>query len=173
MGALASRKAQATLLRGLSLPMLAQGSDHIVLGTALDASAHYETIGGRRRIVTDTRVRLDDVVAKSAPADSELLVRTLGGTVGEIAALVFGEAQLNLGEPCLLFLVNGADAVRHVHGMAQGHYPMQLDAKRVMRLFASPRTPELTPNAAPLAVQRLVGQTVADARVLVREALKQ
>ncbi|MGC4088719.1 MAG: hypothetical protein QM756_12635 [Polyangiaceae bacterium] len=174
-GLTGEREAAATLLRGLSLEQLSKGSDHIVVGTALDASSHWEVLGGRRRIVTDIRVRVDDVVAQAAPSDIELQVRTLGGTIGDVAALVHGEAQLSLNEPCLLFLSNhDGGGVRRVFGMAQGHYPMQPDASQALRLLASPRMPELigSKQAQSLfAVRRLVGQEFSQARALVREAI--
>lgn len=159
--------AGATLMRGLSLEQLARSSELILLGTALEANAHWETLGGRRRIVTDTRVRVDDV-DKGAPA-SEVMVRTLGGTIGDVAALVFGEATLNLEERAVLFLAEQG-GVQRVTGMAQGHYPLHLDAKKALRLTASPRSPELL-GKGDLAVKRLSGLELGEARVLIREAL--
>ncbi|MFZ5891455.1 MAG: hypothetical protein ACOY0T_10420 [Myxococcota bacterium] len=171
-GISASREASATLLRGLSLEQLSKSSDHILVGTALEANSHWETVGGRRRIVTDTRVRVDDVVAQNAPADLELMVRTLGGTIGDVAALVYGEAQISLSTPCMLFLSNHNAGLRRVVGMAQGHYPLQRDTNSsAFRLLASPRMPELVGKASSFAVQRLVGRELSQARVLVREAI--
>lgn len=162
------RLARATLFRGLSLEELAQTSQLIVLGTALEADSHWETLGGRRRIVTDTRVRVDDVLEKGSP-DSEVMVRTLGGTVGDIAALVPGEALLNLHERAVLFLSPQA-RVQRVTGMAQGHYPLLVDAKKTWRLTPSPRGAELV-GKANLAVKRLTGLELPQARALIREAL--
>lgn len=163
------RLAQATLVRGLSLEELARSSQLIVLGTALEANSHWETLGGRRRIVTDTRVRVEDVLEKGAP-DSEVLVRTLGGTIGDIAALVHGEAVLNLEQRAVLFLGEHAGAQR-VTGMAQGHYPVLADAQKALRLTPSPRGAELVGNAN-LAVKRLSGLELGAARTLIREALR-
>lgn len=167
----AAREASATLVRGLSLEQLSKTSDHILVGTALEATSRWEVLGGRRRIVTDTRVRVDDVVARATPSDLELEVRTLGGTIGDIASLVYGEAQLSLEQPCLLFLANHDNGQRRVVGMAQGHYPLQPDARAGLRLLASPRMPELVGKASPFAFHRLVGKQLTEARVLVREAL--
>lgn len=162
-------RAEATLLRGLSLEELSRSSERIVLGTALEAHSHWETLGGRRRIVTDTRVRVDEVLAKAAP-DSEVLVRTLGGTIGDLAALVHGEAVLSLDERCLLFLVDRPGAHR-VTGMSQGHYPLRPDGKKLMRLLPSPRAAELA-GPTNFAVRRLAGQELGRARTLIREALQ-
>jgi hypothetical protein len=170
VGALAlPRAAKATLLRGLSLEALSATSGRIVYGSALEASSHWEVLGGHKRIVTDTRVRVDDVIAKAAP-DQEILVRTLGGTMGDLAAMVYGEALLVLDEPCVLFLSEQPAGVHRVVGMAQGHYPVRPDLQRAMRLKVSPRAPELLGDAK-LAVHRLPGQELSTAASMIREAL--
>lgn len=163
------RPARATLFRGLTLPELAQFSELIVLATPLDASAHWQMLGGRQRIVTDTRVRVEDVVAKSAPLEGELLVRTLGGTVGDRAALVYGEAALFLNQTSLLFMLREAGVLRVV-GMAQGHYPLFSDARQALRLMQSPHAPELLGEGEP-AMRILPGQELSRARSLVQAAL--
>ncbi len=163
------RTAQATLFRALSLAALAQMSELILIATPLSASSHWEQLGGRQRIVTDTRVRVEDVVAKGVPADGELVVRTLGGTVGERAALVYGEAALFLGQTSMVFLVQDG-AVQRVTGMAQGHYPLYADADQSVHLMPSPRAPELVGNDEP-AMHLLAGRELGNARDLVRSAL--
>jgi len=153
----------------MSLEELSQSSDRILVGRALEANARWTTLGGRRRIVTETRVRIEDVLAKEAPSESEILVQTLGGTVGEISALVHGEAMLSLDEPAVLFLVQQEEGHR-VRGMAQGHYPVRPDTAQVPRLSLSPRAVEVRGGRG-LATERLVGQRLEQARTLVREAL--
>jgi hypothetical protein len=83
--------------------------------------------------------------------------------------MVFGEATLNLEERAVLFLAEQS-GVQRVNGMAQGHYPLRLDAKKALRLAPSPRAPELV-GKGDLAVKRLTGQELTQARVLIREAL--
>lgn len=166
-----SRDVAATLLRGLSLEELSGESTRIVVGRALDATSQWALVGGRRRIVTDTRVRIEEVVAKAAPAEAEILVRTLGGTVGKIGALVHGEAELALDESCLVFLRTLPNAIHSVTGMAQGHYPMRPDARKVVRLRPSPRANEVL-GADATAIRRLAGRELVEARSLIREALK-
>jgi hypothetical protein len=164
-------RAQASLFRGLSLADLSQVSELILVATPLEASSHWETLGGRRRIVTDTRVRVEDVVAKAIPTDGELLVRTLGGTVGDRAALVYGEAALFLNQTSVLFMVQ-SEGVLRVTGMAQGHYPLFADPSQMLRLTPSPRAPELLGDAEP-AMHVLAGQELGHARALIRAALGQ
>ena len=157
------------MLRGLSLPELLKLSELCVLATPLDCSSHWELLGGRQRIVTDTRVRVEDVVAKDAPRDGELWVRTLGGSIGERAALVYGEAALFLNQTSMLFMLRDAGVLR-VTGMAQGHYPLLADAKQVLRLAQSPQAPELVGASDP-AMHILPGQDLSSARRLIQAAL--
>ncbi|MDX2052732.1 MAG: hypothetical protein SFV15_10100 [Polyangiaceae bacterium] len=168
---LLSSPAHATLFRGVPLKELTQLSQRVVIGSALEAASHWEVIGGRRRIVTDTRVLVEEVVAKNAPAQGELLVRTLGGTVGGMAALVFGEASLELGQRSMLFLMSDGSFER-ITAMAQGHYPLRLEAKDAWRVFASPHTPELVGKLEP-AVHLLAGKELGRARMLIQQVVAQ
>ena len=168
-GLLIPRIARATTFRGLTLRELTQYSELILVATPVAASSHWMELGGRRRIVTDTRVRVEDVVAKGAPSDGELVVRTLGGTVGERAALVFGEAALFLNQTSVLFMLQDAGVCR-VTGMAQGHYPLRADANQVLRLMQSPRAPELVGEGEP-AMRVLPGQELGQARASIQAAL--
>lgn len=172
-GLLVPSVAGATVLKGLSLEALAKSSQRILMGTALEAVAHWETVGGRRRIVTDTRVRVDDMIHEGSASDPELLVRTLGGTVGDIAALVHGEALLALNQPCVVFLeTNSAKTLHRVVGMAQGHYPVRRDEARALRLQVSPQAPELV-GKGEFAMMRLRGQEIGAAKQMILEALRQ
>src|SRR5688572_9864103 len=121
------RWAEATTARGLTLEVLSKKSQHIVVGTPLDSVVRYETIAGQKRIVTETRFGIDDEVA-SAPGDSEILVRTLGGILDGVGELVHGEAQLVLNERSVVFLHARADGVLWLQGMAQGHYPLRIES---------------------------------------------
>lgn len=165
-----SRGANATLVRGLSLEELTAKSSRILVGRALDSTSQWVTLGGRKRIVTDVRLRVEDVLAKAAPADSELLVRTLGGKVGGVGALVHGEAELVLEESCVIFLRADADGIHRVLGMAQGHYPLRPDDRRIQRLQPSPRSAEILANERS-ALKRLVGRELGEAHALIRGAL--
>lgn len=165
------RTAQATTIRGLTLEELSNESERILLGTALESSSHWATIGGRRRIVTETRWRVDDAIAKSAPSDAEVMIRTLGGRVGDVGAIVHGEAEIALEQQCVLFLNHLPDGALRVTGMAQGHYPLRLDAERIARLRPSPRSGEVLAHERG-AIRRLVNQKLPDARVMIRGAIR-
>lgn len=161
-----SRAARATLGRGASIDVLVARSRHVLVGEALDAYSTWEQIGTRKHIVTYTRIKPSELLAGADPAQPELLVRTLGGRVGDLGELVPGEAQLVPGQRSLLFVMQFGSALA-VTGMAQGHYPLARDAAGIERLQRSPQTVEFRrdPQAA---VERLHGLDLPSARNLVR-----
>lgn len=170
LGVLGSRPAGASVSRALRLEELTQRSRHILLSEPLDAYSQWERIGGRKHIVTYTRVRTHEVLAGADPSDSEVLVRTLGGRVGELGELVHGEALLQLGERSVLFVMPSQSALA-VTAMAQGHYPLLKDARGAERLLRSREARELVDEAG-AAVRRLPGLQVSEARALVRQMVK-
>lgn len=162
------RSAKATLMRGLPLKDMAARSCHVLLLTALESRCIYAAIGGRRSIVTETRLRVEDVVAKPSPSDGELVVRTLGGELDGGGELVHGQAELILGALCLTFLTRGKEGTLWVTGMAQGHYPVDRVAN-ALRLSASPHLPAIR-DWTGCAVHALVGRSLPEARELVLKA---
>jgi len=168
LGAL-GRPASATVARSLTLSALVHSSRSIVVVTALAAESRYEELGRRRRIVTDTRVRVEEQLAKET-VERELMVRTLGGSVGRLGELVHGQARLSLGKSCVAFLLRGPDGLHYVNGMAQGHYP--LSQQSVKRLLQSPDLGELL-DADDSAVKQLVGTELGAATLRIRALSRQ
>ena len=163
----ATRPAHATLVRGVSLPVLVQRSQRIVILEALDAVCHYSEIGGRRSLVTDTRARIHQ--AWGEPTEGELTVRTLGGRLDGVGELVEGQPRFELGMPALTFLKLGRDGQAWwTTAMAQGHFPLS-GAEETSRLSQSRGLPTLL-DFESSAVRRLVGRQVSEARELVRQA---
>jgi hypothetical protein len=163
---LAEGRAFGTTARTLSLSDLVKRSKSTLLLTGLAKRSSWQTLGGSRRIVTETRARVDELVTGADPSSAEVLLRTLGGRVGHIGQLVEGEAEIALGEGCLAFLTEFEPLIYGVTAMAQGHYPIVSDARGRL-LAASHRLPALLPGPSS-AVTRLVGRSVAEAVALVR-----
>jgi len=156
--------------RAVPLAGLVARSQHVVLGEPLDNYSVWEQIGQRKHIVTYTRVRALELLAGADPKQDEILVRTLGGRVGQLGELVHGEAIINLGERSVLFTMP-AQGVLVVTAMAQGHYPLARDRAGVERLLRSPEAGELIREAGS-AVQRLTGLELAAARALLKSAVQ-
>jgi hypothetical protein len=166
----APRLASATLARAVSLPELVGRSTYALVGTAMDASSRWETVGQSRRIVTYVRIEVTQPIDGRPPPETSLTVRTLGGRVGDIGQLVHGEARFELGGPAVIFMAPDLDGVFGVTAMAQGHYPLQTDPDDAVRLRASPNIPSLT-RVDGSAVQRLVRRTVVEAERLVSDIM--
>jgi hypothetical protein len=159
-----ARPAQATLVRAVTLSELVSLSKHAVVATPGASSSRWETIGDRERIVTYTPVRVQYVLDGSAPPN-EIMVRTLGGRVGDLGQLVPGEAPMHKDATAALFLEPVATDVFGVSAMAQGHYPVLADAKgtRVLRAHRLSFA-QLAPDAA---IVRLDGRTVGEVEAFV------
>lgn len=156
----------ASTALAVSLPQLVGLSQYALVGTPTDASSRWERVGSSQRIVTYLRIEVSHPIDGRPPPETTLLVRTLGGTVGEIGQLVHGEARLELGNPAVVFLTPNAEGVLGVTAMAQGHYPLTFEADKIARLRASPDMPALV-DVEGCAVQRLVSRTVVEAEQLV------
>lgn len=163
---LPGRRAAAGIARAVTLAELVRGSERAVVATTLSADGRFEHVGGRRRIVTYSRLRVDEVAG--GPSDGgEVWVRTLGGRVGDIGQVVHGEAVLLVNEPCLVFLSPSAEGALTVTAMGQGHYPIRPDSRGERRTAPSPRLAELVGQGA---VAELAGRRVAEATGIVRKA---
>jgi hypothetical protein len=159
--------ARATLVRGLTLPVLVKQSQRIVVLEPLDANCSYAEIGGRKSIVTDTRVRVHETWA--AAGEAELVLRTLGGRLDGVGELVHGQPVLELGVRGVAFLKRGRDhAVWWAVGMAQGHFPLSGSGDASLLLLG--RNLPTILDLETSAVRRLVGRQLNEARQLVREA---
>jgi hypothetical protein len=162
LAALASHSspANASLFRAMTLAELLRESEHAFVGTSLDAVGAWESIGGRDRIVTRTRVRVESVLDGRPPPATELTVRTLGGKAGNIGQIVFGEAQLGLNVTAAMFVESLPGGIFAVTGMAQGHYPLQADEHGVRRVRVAAKELEHVDTTS--AVARLSGRTVTE-----------
>lgn len=164
-----SRFADATLARALTLPELVRASGRIVRGTPVERFSTWENLGGRRRIVTHTRLLVAEDLAR--PEDEEeVLVLTWGGRVGDVAQIAHGEAALQIGEPTVVFLTPERAGERRVTAMAQGHYPLERQGGDLV-LRRSPQLPELV-GRTQAAVDRLARRRLGDAARMIREALR-
>jgi hypothetical protein len=169
-GVLTGRSVHASLARAVRVEELVRRSQHVILGEPLDAYSVWEQVAERRHIVTYSRIRTHELLGGATPAQDELLVRTLGGRVGELGEVVHGEAQLVMGSRSVLFLMPTAGELG-VTAMAQGHYPLTRDQAGEERLGPSPGMPELVdPNGS--AVRRFSGLRVAEARSLVAQTVQ-
>jgi hypothetical protein len=131
-------RAWSSTFRPMPLSKLVEQSTSVVVATPVSFSSHWTTMGSTSRVVTDVTLEVAWTLRGNDSTGQDIVVRTLGGTVGGIAHLVHGEATLRAGQTCLLFLVPSRDGALHVLGMAQGHYPLQVDSRGDWRVVPSP-----------------------------------
>jgi hypothetical protein len=167
-------RAAASVARALTLTELVHQSRHTLIGMPLELFGRWETVGRRSRIVTYTLVRADQSLDGQPPPTKEIMIRTLGGRVGDIGQTVPGEALLSLRRPATIFVEDLSRDVFAVTAMAQGHYPVLADRQGVKRLRAEAAHLEFLggANAMDSAIHLLDGRTVTEVEGLVREEIK-
>lgn len=169
------RPAAASAVLALSLDDLVDKSDVVVLVTPKSRTARWEA----GRIVTYTTVVVDAPVGGGPAAGDSLVVRTMGGVVGDIGQKVSGEAVLPIGTPAMLFLrdlpkpiaATALPGARSVTGMAQGTLPIVVGTDKVQRIGPSATSLTLVPPANPKSVPANVataGRPVKDVVVELR-----
>lgn len=122
LGALlaAPRAARATVVVPLGRADLVNRSDLVVRATVLDQQSDWNA--DRSQIVTLTRLRVAGYLKGAGPA--ELVLRQFGGTVGQLASRVAGDARLEPGQDVFLFLRRG-EGVVFLTALAQAAYYVQ------------------------------------------------
>ncbi|MEZ4230858.1 MAG: hypothetical protein R3B89_16905 [Polyangiaceae bacterium] len=162
-----TRVAEASLARAISLETLVRTSHHVVFATPVESSSRWEQIAGRKRIVTYTRLLVSESMGAIAPDESELMVRTLGGQVGDIGQIVHGEAELALNRPSVLFVGLASQGPLFIQAMSQGEYPTR-EHQGEPQLRLSPRLSEIDADARS-AVRLLNERQLSAARKLIQE----
>ena len=113
-----SPAAQATTVKGLTLKQLANTAQIVVEGRVLRSEGRL--IGGM--IVTEHRVAVKS--CHKGTCKAEVVVRTLGGEVGDRGMYFEGAAKLRAGQDVVLFARARGSALRPV-GMAQGAFRLE------------------------------------------------
>lgn len=166
-------EAHATVSVLMTMDELVSGSAVVLVGQPVERKSQWEELGGSKRIVTYTRILVEETMGGEGRPES-VWVRTLGGRVGDIGQHVAGEAQFTIGETAVVFLAKAGEALV-VAGMAQGHFPLIVGGDDRV-LTSSPDTGTLLKrkkdDPARTARDELVGSTLANARKRVASAFK-
>lgn len=115
-------RAEASVVLALDMRELVQGSAQVVVATALRQESRYDS---RRRIVTDVTLRVDQTLKGESRTGDTLVVRRLGGAIGEIGMRVEGEPAFAVGQRSIVFARRTPAGVLRPVGMAQGVMPIQ------------------------------------------------
>lgn len=125
----ASAPATGTRLVGrFDIPGLAQQAAAVVRGEILSQEARWDEDG--ERIHTYSTLRVRERLQGPSSLASTLVVKQVGGQVGDVTMHVEGTARLALGEEVVLFLrLNGGFG--YLVGMANGKFGVRRAARGV------------------------------------------
>ena len=115
LGAVVARK---------DLPTMVQEAEVICLGSVIALESNWDEQHGVIYSLATIKVRQ---ILKGAEPGETLVVRYLGGTVGDIGMSVPGAPAFRSGEDVLLFLTPEEDGSYCVIGMSQGKYAIEYD----------------------------------------------
>jgi len=120
---LAASPALATVTTALDLRELVTRADLVTVATALHRESRWDA---RRRIVTDVTLRVDQVFKGEGREGSEIVVRRLGGAIGDLGMQVAGAPSFEDGQRSLIFAERRGGHLRAV-GMSQGVMRIRVD----------------------------------------------
>jgi hypothetical protein len=125
MGLFVASPADASIVQALELEELVASADRIVLGQVLFSECFQRPDG---QLGTWYRIGVQRDIRGRAPDESEVIVETLGGQMGDVAMRVEGEPSFTVGERVLVFIRDGGPytAFRPV-GMGQGVMRVHMD----------------------------------------------
>ena len=109
--------AEASIVQALDLEELSAQADCIVLGRVVWSEPVLHPDG---TISTWSRIEVEKTLRGEDPNQSEILVETLGGEVGDIGMRVVGEPSLAVGERAVVFVRDDGRSIFRPVGMAQG-----------------------------------------------------
>ena len=112
--------AGASVMRYLSLEDQCDQAEVIVVATATSQSSSWAD--NRLRIYTDTNFEVEQTV--KGDVGGVIIVRQLGGQVGDVAQVAAGAPVFVPGERYVLFLDPRPDGKFRVVGFSQGCYPV-------------------------------------------------
>lgn len=124
--AASATSAGATTLIRAGFDDLAARNRAIVVGEVVDAKSYWNA--DHTFILTDVRVRLDDVLKGNV--NKELKVTILGGRVGDLTTLIVGGPELIPGNSYVLFLneesLPGVARALTVRDLSQGVFDVKI-----------------------------------------------
>jgi hypothetical protein len=162
--------AHATVVEALDLDTLVQDADEVVLARVIKQWSHYDERG---RIVTDFQMQVEQSVKGDSMPGAAVVVRKLGGVVGDRGMRISGEPSFTEGEVVLVFGTRGKKTYLRPVGMGQGTMRVyEQDGQRWARsdaqgMMLTKRGDTTTKSRAALAEPRKLYELLDDVRTIV------
>jgi len=129
-----------------NLQQLTQGAEMIVVGRCIAIKSAWDA--QRMRISTYVSYDVEETI-KGGLRDQQIVVKTLGGTVGSITQMMVGGPTFEVGERALLFLTASDEpATFRIQGLRRGKLEIYSDTRTGER-FLRRETPS-APRTEPL-----------------------
>jgi hypothetical protein len=166
--------AHASVVEALDLDTLVREADSVLLVRVIKSWSHYDDRG---RIVTDYQMQVEEVEKGDAAPGSAVVVRKLGGIVGDRGMTISGEPGYQDNELVLLFGKGGKSYLRPV-GMGQGAMRItETDGERWVRSdargMALVRKGSTDKGASPaVAAPRRLDDLLSEVQALVKAQKK-
>ena len=132
-GLWAGRMAATTVVPP-QFPSLVSQSDYIVRAVVKSVRAEFETTGRGKKIHTFVELDVREVIAGTPP--SPLVLRLLGGKVGEMEMIVDDAPKFQVGDEDILFVKGNGRMAYPLVGIMHGRYPVKTDAATNRRYIA-------------------------------------
>ncbi|MFN3198033.1 MAG: hypothetical protein ACE366_06405 [Bradymonadia bacterium] len=117
-----SGAASGATLKAMDLEDLTAGADRVITGQVAEVKARWS----EGLIITSARITIDTCLV--GPCETEVVVETVGGQVGDLVMSVDGMARFAQGEEVLLFLQRptpNRQSAWRTRGMAQGKFSIR------------------------------------------------
>ena len=126
---LSPSEARATIVVPMTIEEMAIEASCVARGRVLNTQATWDD--AHRRIYTYTEIEILERIHAKGEVASNVVVRTLGGEVGNIGMKVSGTPKFTLGEEVVVFLRNDpVDPTQfQVIGMSQGKFQVERPQK--------------------------------------------
>lgn len=148
---------RATTVIPPNFTAMVNGSDYVVRAVVKSTSAEEQATADSRKIYTHVELEVLQVIAGQPPAS--VVLRFLGGRVGDRELVVDGSPALQVGEECILFVKGNGRMLCPVYAMSYGAFPIKKDPV-TKRLYVTRE------DQAPLArvdeISQPLGQTAAN-----------
>jgi hypothetical protein len=133
-GTMFPQTSTATSVRQLSDAELVRSSSSIIEGQVTGVRSEWNA--GRTQIYTIVTIRISNSLKGGAAAGEQVVLRLLGGRVGDTVAELVGGPKFAVDEDVIVFLDSGAVDLMPVTGLFQGKFTVATDPNSGARMVS-------------------------------------